>query len=346
MKAIISKYAYTCGGCKKRFPAGSRAYWAKGFKPLCPSCNSDGAKPQVSTAVSGNVVPSAKGAKSPYRPDFLIDWAELRPIIKQATSRFGGKVEKPKDWKSSSNWNRFVGEFPYGEDSADNFKFFTAGQMNRWVTKGYETDAIRGLAGLPPIREKRRTLYVEDGDELHVDRALNGEDNFMSKDTKREVIPGVRLNIELDASAGSSEMLRDYQRWIAQTIYALETSGVDCEVNIFTLSRNLFSGQGGVCRQVVRVKKFGVVADFAGFSAMFSPGAFRGIMFGLFAMHADRQGLSQHGYGSGVTNAWGVRFTPATNSIDVACHWTATTFPAELMTANLNTAIRDMKAPR
>lgn len=345
MKQIISKYAYRCGSCKTSFPAGSRAFWAKGLKPLCVACHSAGnssvASPNVQTAT-----PKAKGNKNPYDPDFMIDWAELRPIIAQATSKSSGLPEKPNGWRLESNWARFVKEFPTGEDTADDFKFFTRGQMNRWVTKGYETDAIRGLAGLPPIREKRRTVFVEDGDELHVDRALNGEDNFMSVDTKREVIPGVRLNIELDASAGSSIMLRDYQRWIAQTIYALETSGVDCEVNIFTLSRNLFAGQSSTCRQVVRVKKFGVTADFAGFSAMFSPGAFRGIMFGLFSMHADRQRLAFRSYGSGVTNAWGCRFNPEGNSIDVACHWTASEFPRDLMSGLLNQAIRDMKAPR
>lgn len=341
MKLIISKYAYTCSGCGNRFPAGSRAWWTKGFKPQCVDCHATGAKP---IGGAGSAIPAAKGNKNPYSPDFSIDWADLRPIIAAAT---GPNPVKPKDWKNLQNWNRFVGEFPAGEDKADNFKFFTRGQMNRWVTKGYETDAIKGLGGLPAFRPKRRTIFVEDGDELHVDRVLNGEDNFMSVDTKRDVIPGVKLNIELDASAGSSEMLRDYQRWIAQTIYALETSGVDCEVNIFTLSKNLFSGQGErTCRQVVRVKKFGATADFAGFSAMFSPGAFRGIMFGTFSIHADRQGLSLRGYGSGVTNAWGCRFNPATNSIDVACHWTASTFPTALMVANLNQAIRDMKAPR
>lgn len=343
MKKIISRYAYTCGSCKKRFPAGSTAYWQKGMRPLCPYCNSAGAIPTVSPT-AGNVIPAAKGAKNPYHPDFTIDWSELRPIIAAATKL--GPKPKPENWKSSTNWNRFVGEFPAGDDKADGFKFFTSGQMHRWVTKGYETDAIRGLGGLPPIRERRRTLYVEDGDELHVDRVLNGEDNFMSIDTKREVIPGVKLNIELDASAGSSLMLRDYQRWIAQMIYALETSGVDCEVNIFTLSRNLFYGQSRTCRQVVRVKKFGVVADFAGFSAMFSPGAFRGIMFGTFSLHADRQDLYFRGYGSGVTNAWGCRFNAATNSIDVACSWQAKTFPADQMTANLKQAISDMRLPK
>jgi hypothetical protein len=246
-------------------------------------------------------------------------------------------------WNSQSHRNKFASEYDGGS-----FAGFTKGQVTRWATKGYETEAIKGLQGLtPPLRDKRRTLYVEDGDTIEIDRVYGGEDNFMSTSTKRQVIPGIKLNIELDASAASSKMLVHYQRWIAQTIYALETSGIDCEVNIFTLSRNLYREQGfRTCRQVVRVKKEGEIADFAGFSLMFSPAAFRGVMFSLFAVHADRQKLSRIGYGSGVTSEWGVKWNSAEKSIDVACAWTAHEFPEGQMTTALRKAIEEMRTDR
>jgi hypothetical protein len=259
-------------------------------------------------------------------------------MVAAATAEPHQKIPAEFAFRLESNEEGFRSEYAGGS-----WQGFTRGQMHRWVTKGYETDAIQSLSGLPPMRQKRRTRYVEDGDELHLDRALSGEDNFMSVDTKREVIPGVRLNIELDASAGSSVMLRDYQRWIAQTIYSLETSGIDLEVNIFTLSRNLFAGQYGIARQTVRVKRFGEIADFAGFSAMFSPGAFRGIMFSLFRLHADRKRERFVSHGSGVTNAWGCRFNPSGHSIDVACHWEAIEFPVTHMSALFRQAVTDMR---
>src|SRR4051812_18078000 len=101
MKLIISKYATRCGACKKVITAGSRCYWAKGVRPLCESCKAKNAQSVPSIAPA---VPAAKGKKNPYSPDFTIDWAELRPIIQQATSRFGGKVPKPEGWKSEQNW--------------------------------------------------------------------------------------------------------------------------------------------------------------------------------------------------------------------------------------------------
>jgi hypothetical protein len=340
VKLIISKFVTRCGACKKVIPAGSRCYWTKGMKPLHTACYLAGK--QSIPSPTANVVPASIKVRGQYYPDFTIDWSELRPMIRDAT----GEGTQLQGWNKPHNRNRFRQQYGSGGDIDDSFSGFTRGQMHRWVTKGYETDAIQGLAGLtPPIREKRRTKFVEDGDELHLDRVFSGEDNFMSRDTKREVIPGVKLNIELDASAGSSKMLFNYQRWIAQTIYALEVSGVDIEVNIFTLSTHLFREQGSrTTRQVVRVKKFGEIADFAGFSAMFSPGAFRGIMFSLFSLHADRQNLTQMGYGAGVTNAWGCRYNPESFSIDVACHWTATEFPESQMTGLLRQAITEMKS--
>jgi len=341
MKLIHANFPTRCGACKKVIAKGERFYWEPSTKDgnRCLSCQG---------GAGNSPAPPATPAAAPvkfgkYYPDFVIEWAELKPLIRAAT----GEGTKLSGWRNASYRERFRGEYPYGADQADSdFHGFTRGQMHRWVTEGYKTTAIQGLSGLtPPIREKRRMQYVEDGDELLIDRVLAGEDNYMARWTKREVIPGVRLNIELDASAGSSTMLRDYQRWIAQAIYALQVSGVDCEISIFTLSRNLFREQGGnVTRQAVRVKKFGESSvDFYGFSAMFSPGAFRGIMFSLFALHADRQNLTLRGHGSGVTNEWGCRYNAETKSIDVACHWTATEFPESRMTALLRTAIEDMK---
>jgi hypothetical protein len=340
MRLIYAKFPTRCGVCKGRIAQGSRCYWEKGFKPVHPGCYTSDVE-KVPTKPASTIPPAQtppQTGREKFYPDFVIDWAELRPMIRAATS----ESEKLTGWRNAADRARFRNDLQGGTSSYDGF---TRGQLHRWITEGYKTDAIQGLAGLtPPIREKRRTMYVEDGDELILDRAFEGEEKYMTTATKREVIPGVKLNIELDASAGSSKMLWDYQRWIAQIIYALETSGVDCEVNIFTLSRNLFREQTSkVCRQMVRVKKEGEKADFAGFSAMFSPAAFRGIMFSTFAIHADRQNLSLRGYGSGVTTAWGVKFSPETASIDVACHWSAQTFPESHMTSLFRQALMEMK---
>jgi hypothetical protein len=333
MKLIYSKYPATCGGCAVKISAGQPLYWQKGKKALCPTCYGSGKTPESSTVSAATPTSSKVGS---YYPDFTIDWFELRPLIKDAVTP-GNRLS---GWKNAANRNRFRKDLSPAYSS---FAGFNRGDLELWIKDGYKTSAIAGLSAPTPMREKRRSIFVEDGDEIVLERAWQGEDTFMTRSVNRDVIPGVRLNIELDASAGSSGMLFHYQRWIAQTIYSLETSGVDCEVNIYTLSRGLFTGQSGTCRQMVRVKKSGEISDFAGFSTMFSPAAFRGIMFSTFALHADRQNLSLRGYGSGVTTEWGVKYSSELKEINVACNWMASEFPEGMMNSALKVAIDDLK---
>jgi hypothetical protein len=333
VKPIRSKYPATCSGCKAKIPAGTILYWEKGKKPLCTTCYGSGKAPETSYV---SAVSPASSKPGTYHPDFTIDWFELRPMIRDAVTP-GSTL---RGWKNAGMRNRFRKDLSPAYSS---FAGFNRGDLEGWIVEGYKTSAIAGLTAPVPMREKRRSLYVEDGDEIVLERVWSGDDTYMVTQTKRDVIPGVRLNIELDASAGSSKMLFSYQRWIAQTIYSLETSGVDCEVNIYTLSRNLFRGQSGTCRQMVRVKKSGEISDFAGYSVMFSPAAFRGVMFSLFALHAERQNLSLMGYGSGVTTEWGVKYSPERKEINVACNWTASEFPEGMMNSALRVAIDDLK---
>jgi len=332
---MISKFPFKCAVCGTAHPAGAEGIFngnmPKGKRMKCLTCAASGKANDL--AIPQPVRPSRNA--SPYTPDFEVNWAELRPMLIAATDPNG----KLTGWNNAQYRERFRKEF-----KGSSFAGFSAGEVNRWLREGYKTSAIAGLSGLmPPLRKRQRARFVEDGDELHLDRVYSGEEKFMSMPERREVMAGVRLNIELDASAGSSGMLFPYQRWMAQSIYALLTSGVDCEVSIFTLSRNLFRHQSGTCRQRVTVKRFGEMADFAGFSAMFSPAAFRGIMFSTFALHADRQGLQLGGYGSGVTTKWGAEYNKATRSIEVRCNWTASTFPEGEMTAKLREAIKAMQ---
>src|SRR5262245_4557342 len=331
MKQITLKFPSKCGGCNVGIFAGATAYWEKGKKPLCPACYNAG-KESKPSPVSATAPASSKPGN--YHPDFSIDWDELRPMIRDAVS------DNPlRGWNEATNRNRFKKDLTPASSS---WNGFNKGELREWITSGYKTTAIQGLTAIP-MREKRRTFYVEDGDEIIFEKMWAGDDNFMSIQSKKKVIPGVILNIELDASAMSSNMLFHYQRWIAQTIYSLETSGIDCEVNIYTLSRNLFAGQYGTCRQMVRVKKQGTLTDYAGFSAMFSPAAFRGIMFSLMAVHADRQKLRLFGYGSGVTTEWGCKYDSKSRSINVACNWTAHEFPEGTMNAAFQVALDQLK---
>lgn len=334
LKLISARFPGKCRICGNSHTVGARIYWAKGEKPVCFDCGKSASRGENPPAAVKVVKRPKQTGK--YDPDFVIDWAELRPMLVTATDPSNPTLT---GWNRPALAARFVNEF-----RGTSFHGFTKGQVHRWMTEGYKTEAIQGLAGLAPtLQSKRRSRFVEDGDELHIDRVFAGEDRYMSKTEKREIVAGVRLNFELDASANSDKALFPYQAWMAQSIYALESSGIDCEVGVYTLSRSLFQNQPKTCRQMVRVKRFGEIADFAGFSAMFSPAAFRGIMFSTFALHADRQGLSVRGYGSGVTTKWGVTYDSPSRTINVSCDWQAKEFPAMEMTRQLRVAIQAMQ---
>lgn len=334
MKRIVNTFPAKCRDCGGILPKGSTVKWAKGFGVTHLTCRN----PEIVNKPT-NPPPSAQSISKPakqYDPNWVIDW----PDLKETLRNFAFKSEFPKGMNQSLK-NYFHGNFSFGKE-------WTGGDienLKRYITEGYRTTAIQGLAGLvPPIREKRRLKYGEEGDEFNYDIAMSGDENYMSFWTKREQIPGVKLSLELDGSAGSTDALMKYQRWMAQSIYALEAAGVDCEVEIFTLSRNLFRPQAAIARTAVRVKNSGEIADFAGISAMFSPLAFRGIMFGCFSLQAHEMGLSQVGHGSGVTNRWRCYYNPEIHAIVSDCDWHATTFPEEQHTEQFKQAIRDMKS--
>jgi len=338
MKQLRLRYASRCGGCGIRLPKGAIAWWAHGQKPLCPNCHSAG-KQSVPSPVATASPATAKPKSHKYFNDFVIEWPEAKRLLAAVVKSNGQDRQGLTDRQFNYLWADIK-----GDSDGTSWYGFTRGDIIDWLTTGYQTTAIQGLAGMvPAFRRKRRTRYTEDGDELHVDRAISGEDNFMSVATKREVIPGVKLNIELDASAGSSQALFAYQQWIARTIYALESSGIGCEVDIYTLSRGLFNENNGIVRTAVRVKQEDEIADYAEFSAMFSPAAFRGIMFALFSVQANREGMTQMGHGSGVTDSWSVNWHPDTRSIEIRCDWNAHTFPEESMTAQFKTALTEMR---
>jgi len=331
LKLIRTKFPTRCKDCGKIIPKGDRANWAKGYGVTHPNCKA----PETVNPAPNNSLKPRTDAK--YDPSWMIDWPELKDTLK----KFAFKGEFPQGM-SEYGKQRIRSNFDHGGAA------FHGGDIDKlkvYLTEGYRTNAIQGLAGLvPPIREKRRLRFGEEGDEFHYDVAMSGDENYMSYWTKREQIPGVRLSLELDASAGSSDALFAYQRWMAQAIYALESSGVDCEVEIFTLSRGLFSPQKKIARTSVRVKKSGEIADFAGFSAMMSPLAFRGIIFSCFSLQAQSMGISQRGYGSGVTDTWRVYYNSELHSIVADCDWTAHGFPEERMTEQLKAAIVQMKS--
>jgi len=345
-KLMTAHYPGRCQRCKTRFPAGAPIYWSKATKAICTKCGEQGS-PDDGIDKAKREIPSPPPPKpEPPKPvappipkpgtthDFTIDWSELKEMTKQA---FNGKFPKLR--------SRNLATFRENLLNPREWHGFTAGQVQRWITEGYQTQGIHGLSEFTPmIREKRRLRYVEEGSEFHADLAMSGDENFMSEWTKREVIPGVSLDcIVTFAASTPAEVVNAYNTWICRTVYSLESAGVDCEVTLNFQVNDTLDGLNGLTNTRVRVKKENEVSDFLSISPMLSPAAFRGFLFAATALHAEAKKTdASYGLGNGPNEMpFSVSYDAEARKIVVTSQRIgATVFPEERMTNEFREALK------
>jgi hypothetical protein len=277
---------------------------------------------------------------------FQIDWADFKQQLK--TVAIDGKSA---DWISTLNRQ----SFEHDVTRSGSFSGTTLGQIQRWLSEGYQTEVIRGLTEfVPPIREKRKLRFNEEGDEFHFDIAASGGDSYMSEWTKREVIPGVALECAIMFSASTNaEIVAQYQSWICKIAYSLESSGIDCQITLDFPSWNQAderyrkeSGTGRLFHNIVRVKKENEASDFLSWSAMLSPAALRNFGFALMDAHCDSIGERISGSkGRGVPEKqWGCRYNAERRVIQISNQYMHPyDFPSDEMTRQFRDCLKEMQ---
>jgi len=349
-KPIKARYPGKCKTCKKPFAQGATVFWSKASGTLCEACGSEqgsGNGQSQETAQSGsqsaaepvkpvNVPGTTEHGKDTY---FTIDFAELRDIVKSALKTGTVPLKMRK-----GNVDKIV---HHTQGVGTRFHGYTAGQLGRWIDEGFQSGAIQGLADFtPPIREKRHYVYLEEGEEIHIDRALSGEDNAYGDWTKRETIPGVAIEAECMFSAGTKpETVNAYNTWICRAIYALESAGIDCEVTMKFSSDNA-TGEGKNNHSIVRVKRENEQTDFQSFSPILSPAALRTFGFTAIVLHAEKRGkqvASGLGHGRKAT-LWSVKWDAERRVLTFDCPYMPSSFPEGKMDTEFRQALREMKS--
>ena len=262
-----------------------------------------------------------------------IDWSELKEIFISAIDT--GQL-KDLDYGANSNAMRAV--------RGGKWDGFTDEDIKRWIREGYRVERVRGIQPSIKLRERRRTVFSDEGDELHVDMALSGIDNFMSYQTKRQAIPGANIEAMGAFRANVPAMVIDmYATWLARAAYSLQETGVDPEISIRYSSARAFSRYSDAPITLVRVKKQGERTTFKNWSAMLSPAIYRGFGFVAKYYHAKAIGVEMsHGQGSAIGEAWDVTYNKQRKVIEVCNYHSATHFPAAEMDAKLKKAITSM----
>jgi hypothetical protein len=215
---------------------------------------------------------------------------------------------------------------------------------------------VGGLTNLiPPIREKIRTIWHDDGDEFHVDRAISGDDNFISMQTRRETIPGLKVEAGIMfASMVSEQTVSAYTVWLCKVMYSLEMSGIDAVLTLDFPSWNGVNdkhrGAAGAAgsmlyHSLIRVKRENEISDFKGWSAMVSPAALRNFGFGAICLHANEIGgtpSSSMGRGVPERRDWLVRWDKSRKVLVVENCYMGRDFNEEKMTRELKACMKEV----
>ena len=324
---ISSNYAGKCRQCKTPHAVGTRVYWTKGVRGvLCEKC----AQPS----------PGSPAIQTSENIEFF-EIAEVKSAVLAAMSG---------DYSRFAHQNRVSGAYPVNKNSnfmGSDWSGFSRPEFKEWLGGGFKTDVFSGLEEFsPPIRQKRRRFYSEDSGEMQIDLILAGEDNPFVDFTPREVVPGFAVNIWVDFHAGvNARVIEAYQRWVARTLYTLETEGIDLEINVVCRTRNPYTTtrDGQIAETRIRVKRENEVTAFADWSVMFSPAGFRGMMFACLCLHAGRVGkAAASGLGQPTSHSWGVKLDAENRVLVFSCDSGAREFPEENMTEQLHAAIHNV----
>jgi hypothetical protein len=271
---------------------------------------------------------------------FTIEWTELREIAEwfyangrhaDALKKFIKRVHNRRQAAEHLNGGTWYG--------------YTADDVELWLKNGYRPELLQDVGFNPPIRDKRRLKFDEEGDEFHYDLAASGDDRPFSYQTTRPNIPGAAIEARVSMSAGTrAETVNAYNVWIARAAFSLEDAGVDCEISF----RNDVQGSlndGKKVVTIVRVKKEGMTADFTSWSPMMSPAAFRTFIFLAKIVAADR--LSRNvdpGLGRPLSgNEWDLEFEESRRVLLTKCPRMPKDFPALDMTDSLRRNLREMQ---
>lgn len=334
---MVARFGGVCRKCGLRInPGDAIRFYGKGNSEhsactVSPGSSSPSIPPNPATVsqspfkATGNVIGSDR---------WIVEWSELREAISEA---FAGDLGRFKNAPSVAQG--------IVTEEREHFTGYSLTEARDWLENGYSDESLEGLEDFaPPIREKRRFVYGEEGDEIDLSAAWSGEDNFMTHWTKRDVIPGIALEFRF-GFVGSTppSVVNSYQHWIARATEAIQSAGIDPEISVVFIGKSTWDQ---VYREdVVRVKRQNETVDLHSWSSMLSPAVYRTFGFLAKCLHAEARGKRiSDTIGNGHEgNSWRVFYDAESGTIRTEIPWSPFSFSEEEMTRQLREAIEQLK---
>lgn len=258
----------------------------------------------------------------------LLEYGEVKDMFLTAAAGRNPLPEQPYMATLLATWPH---KHPEGRS---NWHGATVGEMAEWLRHGYHVGELLADLGHAPTRKRRRLRFDEEG-ELQVDLALSGFDYPFLTWEQRERKPGLAVVVEIGfLGNAAAQAIADYGRFVARTIATLETAGYDLDAQVTSRAAGCLHVPDGL-RVNIHLKRENEASDFAAWSAMFTPGTHRMLVFGARALAAERLGLKLKGAGGSTMSGWGIRWDADTRTLTFTCDSRGHEFPEQDIAARL-----------
>jgi len=317
-KVITLRYAGKCRICNLPIPAGSRANWF-------------GSK-RGQSHIDCEKSPASKVKSQPETTAF--NYADLRrDYISSVESLSSNEILKMAS--NRNKWNDLMER----RKTDDGWSGLTNDQMLNILKFGYQVPGLDGVDSvLMEGAPRRKTRFMDEGDEMMIDMVLSGESEHFMVREKRYSKPSLNVKIGIAfSSIIPQEIVNAYQSWCARMLQTIDAWGLQMQVDLLSPGMGQFGSTEKTHTVVIRVKESGEASDFANWSPMFSPGGFRHLTFLGIIQSADRAGMAvSHGLGR-PTNCkeWDVEYDKETNELLVLNNNDHSAFPEFIMTQKL-----------
>jgi hypothetical protein len=267
----------------------------------------------------------------------VIDWPELKYgfLSGYETGNF------PQQFRNRNGWTR---------GTRQSWNGCSADQMAGWLRTGFESPEFPIGDQYIPKSESRHMIFAEEG-ELDLPLAWSGHDYpYLAWETRKSK-PGIRMVVEFGFSgAVNNRTIAKYGAWCLGTLAGLETRGYDIELDFCftTTGQNssvgpksiIHSDGSGAHATRVRVKKEGELTDLTEFSALFSPGGYRILMFLATGIAADKIGARlDYAIGRCISHKTAIEYDENTSTLTVWANQMSDDFDFEAMSRMVDEAL-------